>query len=432
MKRKYIGSSPAFLISILVMLQFAACGQKSTPYDRNLLSNPSFENVHDGVPDGWSLETFHGLKDSKTVVYGVSDEEPFGGDRSFYMTGEDDTQRWLALMQEITVTPDVTHVRLQGAIKVQGVERQAGQYTHCNFILTFYDKNHERFQELRYADKRTRFMAGTADWTVEDQTFRIPNNTVYIGVGCLMGMTGTVWFDELSLSVPKPVGWVKQSTKNFDFYSLPGHGFPEGAIENEQQLFDHYCKQLTASDEIRLSYYLYPDSATIKEMMSLKGVQYVSWDDREIHTIFPNNDHEIIHFITDQYGRVPKAIAEGCVTYLQGGWKDSPVHALARELLLENKLPLLSQLLNYGDLVDIDIDLSMPAASSFFGFLYEQQGPRKLLELFKASSGANSYSTFAIAFERVYQIELSEVEKRWRAFLFSAQTVPGDTGEPQP
>lgn len=432
MKTNFILPGLAFLVSIVVMLQFPACGTKTTPYDENLLSNPSFEDVRNGIPEGWSLETFHGLENSKTVVSGVSDEEAFGGKKSFYFQGGNDTQRWLTLAQEIRVSPDVTHVRLRGALKRRGVERMADQYTHCNLVLMFYDKNHERFQELRYADKRTRFKAGTSDWELEDHTFRVANNTAYIAVGCVMGMTGTVWFDELSLTVPRPAGWVKQSTKNFDFYSLPGHGYPEGALESEQQMFDFYCKQLTAADDMRLSYYLYPDSTTIQEMLSLNGVQYISWDDREIHTIFPNNDHEIVHFITDQYGVAPKAIAEGCVYYLQGGWNGRPSHVLARELLLGNQLPLLSQLLNYGDLVDLDVNLAMPAAASFFGFLYEQKGPRKILELFRAVNGANSYPTFAVAFEKVYQIELGEAEKRWRAFLFSVPVDSENTGQSQP
>lgn len=432
MNRKFIVALPALLVSICIIMQFGACGKKTVPYDENLLANHSFETVKDNLPAGWHLEPFHGIEGSKTVEYGVSEEEAFGGEKSFFFRGSDDTQRWFALSQEIEIPPGVKQVRLQGALKLKDVARRSGQYTHCNFIVTFYDRDHERFQELRYADKRTRVQEGTTEWISEDHTFRVPHNTGYIAVGCLLGMTGTVWFDEISLSIPKPADWLTQSTNNFDFYWLPGHEFPDGAIENQQKLFDHYVKQLDATDDIRISYYLYPDSATIRRMLSLKGVIYISWDDREIHTINPNNDHEIIHFITDQYGAAPKAIAEGCVTYLHGEWNGKPVHLLARELLLKNQLPLLNELLNYGDLVQLDIDKSMPAAASFFGYLYESRGPEKILKLFREASGVNSYPTFAVAFEKVYNTPLNEVEKRWRGALFGAKIETKEDGQPQP
>lgn len=431
MKTRYILRDLVFLASFFVILQFTSCSQKTTPYDENLLSNPSFEKVRNGIPKGWHFETFHGMKDSKTVIYGVSEEEAYGGDKSFYLSGEDDTKRWLALVQEVEVS-DITHVRLQGALKIKDIRRKRGQYAQCNYVLTFYDKNHERFQELRFADKRTMLKTGTADWKMEDLTFRVPHNTAYIGVACILGISGTVWFDEVSLSVPKPVGWVKQSTKNFDFYSLPGHGFPEGAVENQQRLFDHFCRLLTSETDMKISYYFYPDTATIREMLSLKGEHYISWDDREIHTLIPNNDHEIIHFITDQYGKAPKALAEGCVVYLAGQWKGRPVHALAKELLLANQLPPLRQLFNYGNVVDIGLNIVMPASASFFGFLYEEKGPREILELFRASNGANSYHTFSTAFEKVYELELGVAEKNWRAFLLSAPVDSVDTGQSQP
>jgi hypothetical protein len=428
MKTKFILPVLASSVLLFAILQFSACGQKTVPYDENLLSNPSFETEKKGLPAGWRLETFHGLDDSKSVTYGVTDEEAFEGERSFFIQGEDDTQRWLTLIQEIEVS-GITHIRLQGSLKVKNISRKAGQYTHCNFVLMFYDKNHERFQELRYGDKRTKFKFGTSDWATEDQTFRVPQNTAYIAVGCLLGMTGTAYFDGLSLSVPRPADWVKQSTNNFDFYSLPGHDFPEGSMENQQRMFDHFCTQLGVTSDLKISYYFYPDSTTIREMLSLKGVQYVSWDDWEIHSIHPNNEHEIIHFITDQYGVVPKALAEGCVYYLIGEWNGRGIHELAKEQLMTNRLPMLSQMLNYGDLVDIDVNLATPAAASFFGFVYEQKGPQKILELFGAANGVNSYPNFAVVFERVYGVDLADIEKGWRAFLYNRDFTLKDNGQ---
>lgn len=428
MRGKHIARGAALLVPLFMMVLVHGCGRKKVPYDTNLLANPSFEQQRDGVPVGWRLELLHGMENQKAVLYGESTEQVHEGAKSFYFKGEEDTQRWLVLTQEVRV-PDAMHVRLRGALKAENARRHDGQWTQCNFLLMFFDENHQRFQELRYADKRTMVRRGSTDWIVEDKTFRVPHGTRFISVGCVMGMSGTVWFDDLWLSIPKPVGWVKQSTKNFDFYSLPGHDFPKGSVENQQQLFDGYCTQLGVTSDLKLSYYLYPDTATIREHLSLKGAMYVSWDDHEIHSVYPNNDHEIIHFLTDQYGKAPKAIAEGCVLYLQGGWEGTPVHVAARELLLNKRLPSLNSLLNYGDFVDIDPRLSMPAAASFFGYISERRGMAMVLDLFRAANGANSYSTFAAAFGKVYQADLGAVEAEWHAFL--SRGPDGSGGAPQ-
>ncbi len=418
----------AFTALVLASWFPYGCSKDEVAYDTNLLSNPSFEEAKGGIPKGWHLDSFHGLKGEKEVAYGVTDEEAFEGKKSFFFRGESDTKRWYVLSQEVKVS-GVSHVRLRGAMKLKGVHRMKGQYSYCNFFLTFFDENHNRFQEMRFADKRTLLRRGTRSWFIEDDVFRVPKRTKYIVVGCVLGMNGTVWFDDLSLMVPKPPDWIKQSTQNFDFYALPEREFPKGAMERQQQIFDWYCNKLGIKSDVRISYYLYPDTATIREMMSLKGVQYISWDDREIHTLDPIDEHEVVHFITDPYGKPPRFIAEGSAFYLIAELEGEPVHESAARLLARNRLPTLTACLNYGDMVKIPVRFVFPAAKSFVGYLFEIWGPERMLELFNKANGTNSYPTFAEAFKQVYKIPLDEVEGRWRRFLAKRIVVKPDTTE---
>jgi hypothetical protein len=418
MKNKIILGCCVFLYVVLLMVGFNGCGKTSGAYDKNLLDNPSFEKGNNNIPDGWKLEVFHGMKGDNTVKYGFSTSEKHEGKQSFCFQGDEDTKEWLMLTQEVKI-PDTRRVQLRGAMKVEKVWRNQGQWAQSNFSLIYYDKDHKRFQEVRYNDRRTRVRKGHYNWFVEDAMFSVPKNTVYVKVACVLGMQGSVWFDDVSLSVPKPLAWKKESTKNFDFYSLPARGYPAGAIENEQELFDSYCKSLGVQSDTRISYYLYPDSASIMRLLSLKGVTYVNWEDVEIHTIYPNEEHEIVHFITDRWGRPPVAFNEGCAYYLIGNWKGEPVHKMAKELLAKERLPSLKSLFNFESLSKIPYDWSVPACASFFGFLYEFWGPGKIMDLFGAANGANSYNTFAIAFKKVYEGSIEEAEKRWHQYLVS-------------
>lgn len=388
---------------------------KEPAYDTNLLANGSFEDVDaNGLPRGWTLEPFRGGEDQSAVVTMIDNEVAHDGKRSFVFRADPGTQRFFLLTQEITVPDGATHVQLSGWMQLQDVEMNKGQYSQCNFLLTFFDKDHHRFQEIRAADKRTHVRIGSQLWTEENQKFRLPKGTHYVQVGCVLGMNGRVWFDNVSLSVPRPIPWEEATTKNFVFHWLPGHPMPQGSQESQQQIFDSIAARMGVTSNVVIQYYFYPDTTTIRQILSLKGYQYVSWDDYEFHSINPNDDHEVVHFITDPMGRPPRAIAEGTVFWLQDQWDGRPLHEVVGDLVSSNNLPSLRMLLDYNSLAMLDPAMSYPAAASFIGFIVDRWGTPKLIELYSAAHGVNSYDVFAVAFNNVYKVPLPEVETAWR------------------
>lgn len=394
-----------------------SCGEKQKPYDENLLKNSSFEIVKDDIPLHWELGSFRGLEGQQEVEYGIDYENYVDGKNSWFFRGDPGTRRWYVLSQEVEVR-DITHVRLRGFMQIDGVRRSKNQHAMCNYLLTFYDENHNRFHELRFSDKRTRLKTGTYPWFEENQVFRVPLATRYVKVSCILGCNGTVWFDNVQLSVPQPLDWESRSTENFTFYWLGERQFPEGAIDNQQRMFDYYAGRLgVETADINIGYYLYPDTATIRKILSLKGHFYISWDDQEIHTINPNDDHEIIHFMTDPYGVLPRSIAEGTVYWLHGDWAGRPIHQVAAFNLSNGNLPAIPSLVNYGKYVAIESNYSLPAAASFIGYIIEQWGMEKFIRFHKDANGVNSYPGFTQAFERTYGVPCEEAEMQWREML---------------
>jgi hypothetical protein len=419
-------------IGIFAVCQFWACGSGGDLYETNLLENSSFEEVKDRIPKGWTLQVFHGLEGVKEVEYGPDENTSYSGERSFYFKGERDTGRWYVLMQEIKVK-DVKNIRLKGYMRLEDIFRTKEQFAQCNFFVSFFDKDHKRFQEMRFADKRTKLRLDTMDWFEERQTFRVPQNTEYIAVSCVLGMSGTVWFDDVTLEIPRPIPWEVSQSKNFDFHWLPERPFPSGAKEQQQAIHDAYCKKLGITSDERISYFLYPDSATIQEILGLKGDFYVSWNDREIHSIKPVNGYEVIHLIMDPFGTPPKSICEGTAFYLQGGFLGRPIHPTAIALLAQKKLPSLTSLIDYNKFARLPVDISVPAVTSFVAFLMETWDPEKLIQLYRAAKGTNAYTTFGPSFERVYGIPISEAEFRWRQFLArTAVSMSDSTRTSQP
>ena len=403
------------VLAAAVATLVSSCGEKKSRYDTNLLVNGSFEDVgRDGIPRGWSIENFRGPEDAFAARYGVDEQVVQDGERSWFFQADPNTLRFYRLSQEIEVR-DATHVHLRGWIQADNVDMStAEQYAHCNFLLTFFDEEHHRFQEMRVSDKRTRPVIGSRLWGEENVTFRLPKGTRYVKVSCVLGMTGQAWFDHVSLEVPQPVDWETATTKNFVFHWLPGHPMPEGSRPTQQLLFDTFANKLGIQSDVVINYYFYPDTTTIKKMLSLKGYQYVSWDDLEFHSINANDNHEIIHFMTDPIGRPPRALAEGTVFWLQDDIDGVPVEEAMRKLVRAKNFPPLQNLLDYNLFMSLDPAISMPCAASFIGFLVDRFGAPKLLELYAAVNGMNSYDAVAIAVNKVYGIPLSEIETAWR------------------
>jgi len=163
-----------------------------------------------------------------------------------------------------------------------------------------------------------------------------------------------------------------------------------------------------------INYYFYPDTTTIRKMLSLKGYQYVSWDDLEFHSINANDNHEIVHFMTDPIGRPPRALAEGTVFWLHDDIDGMTVDEAMKRLIKANAFPPLRNLLDYNLFMSLEPQISMPCAASFVGFLVDQFGTQKLMDYFAAINGMQSYDAVALATNKVYGIPLDELETAWR------------------
>jgi len=407
----------------------AGCGEKTTSVGKNLLTNPSFEDIVDGVPVGWEVRNVKGLETDIPATWGIDEEHRYDGQRSFFFQADEETRRFYMLTQEVEVN-NIRRIRVRGAIRTLEAIRNSGQYPLSSFFLTFYDKDRNRFQSMRFYDQRTTNRLGTSDgWTVVDRTFRVPDNTRYVAFHCVFGMEGKIWFDDVSLDVPTDLPWVTSKTENFTFHWLAGSEYPEGSKDFQQELFDYYCSRLGISRTERptVSTYFYPDSVTLFETVGTRMLKRSYWDEREIHSIYPVDDHEIIHIITKPYGILPLALTEGTAFYLIVNYKGRPILSIAQDLLKGDGLPYLDDILDPGNMRRMNPDVVAATAASFVGYLLELGGPNKFLELHREANAVKRPADFRKAFERVYDVPMEEAEEEWRTTLgrldFS-KTVP--------
>ncbi len=396
----------------------ASCGKQGARYDVNLLKNSSFETIaSDGLPEGWVLEPFRGDENQSEVQYGNDGNVHIDGQNAWYFRGDPGTRRWYMLSQEVQVPEGSDRIRIQGWIQTDGTRMAGDQFMQANYLLTFYDEKRQRFHAERIADQRTPFRHGTNPWMEEDQQYRLPPGTKFVKVSCVLGANGQVWFDKVALSVLTPIHWETATTENFVFHWLPGHPMPEGAPQAQQQIFDYIDSRLDLKSKLVIGYYFYPDTATIRQMLNTKAYQQVNWESAEIHSINANDNHEVVHLMTDTLGRPPQAITEGTVYWIQDEWNGKPIVDCMRELADRRMIPTLASLLDAAVFARADPNLTMPASASFVGFLVKRWGPGNLISLYSALDGAKDFETVAPAFEKVYGLPMPQIEDAWRRAL---------------
>jgi hypothetical protein len=407
---------------LLFYLPFVGCGKKSTPLGKNLLTNGSFEKIDGGMPSGWEIRNFRGLEGMEAATHGIDDALAYDGDRSFYFKAQDDTKRFYMLSQEVEVR-GAKKIRLRGAVKTVDCFRREDQYPQANFALTFYDEDRNRFKSTRFYDKKSKAPRGSTEgWEPVDVTFRVPRGTRYIAFHCVLGMSGTAWFDNASLDVPAELPWNRTEEGHFVYHWLDEKEYPDESHEFQEGLYLDYAKRLGIPEaECRtVYYYLYPDTASIRKALGIKTGAYVNWDDAEIHLVHPVDNHEIAHILTHPYGTLPTALAEGTAYYLIGDLSGQLIQPTAQRLLAEDKLPPLELILDPIRMGSVDPVQSVIAGASFVGFLLEFGGPQQFLDLHQEVKEGGGYHAFAESFERVYKQPLAEVEQKWREILRGA------------
>ena len=242
-----------------------------------------------------------------------------------------------------------------------------------------------------------------------------------------MGMSGRIWFDDVSLDVPTELPWLKHEDEVFTHYYLEGSDYPEGSRDFQFNLYVSYAARLGISrdDWLPIDYYFYPDSTTMQETIGTTSAIKVDYDAREIHSLNPVDNHEIVHLLTHPYGVPPKWIAEGTAFYLIGSFAGEPIQIAAQKLVLANNMPELAKVFNPVIGNQISPERIIPTSASFVGYLLEFGGPQKFLELHREINKKSGYGALAAAFESVYGGSLEEAEVVWREILRTADFTKG-------
>jgi hypothetical protein len=145
-----------------------------------------------------------------------------------------------------------------------------------------------------------------------------------------------------------------------------------------------------------------------------------------LHTIWPSDNHEVVHVYVGPWGFPVAFIVEGLAVAYQTNppagdfvpkWSGTPIHDLARRFRAQGTIVPIAQLAETAAFRARDSNTTYPEAGSFVRFLIDTQGIAAMQRLYGSMPNDAPLATVRAAFQGVYGMGLDKAEARWLAFL---------------
>lgn len=147
----------------------------------------------------------------------------------------------------------------------------------------------------------------------------------------------------------------------------------------------------------------------------------------EIHTLWPTDNHEIVHIYTALVGHPSEFFNEGIAVAFQADppagnfesmFNGQSVHQSCRQYLqLGTLVPLDSVVMTNDFRAMSDNVLSYREAGSFMRFLLDTYGTNRILEFFRISGRDDDLSTIRQRFSTAVGVSLQDAEAAWTTML---------------
>jgi len=141
-----------------------------------------------------------------------------------------------------------------------------------------------------------------------------------------------------------------------------------------------------------------------------------------LHTIWPTDNHEVVHVYAGPWGFPVALFVEGLAVAYQTNppagdftpkWSGTPIHDLARRFRAQGQLVPISTMAVTSSFRSIDDNISYPESGSFVRFLIDTQGIAPMRQLYGSMPNDAPLAAARAAFEGVYGFSLEEAEIRW-------------------
>ena len=218
----------------------------------------------------------------------------------------------------------------------------------------------------------------------------------------------------------------KLSTAHFDFQWSEGDNIN---TEWQEAFHDWMIREFQITVDRRISYSKYTSPQHMLQLHYGPG-NVNAWADPDLftlHTIWPFDNHEVIHLYASTFGRATLLLNEGLAVAYQMDpvrgdmtprWNNRHIHDVSAGWRRQGRLMALSQMLTIPQFQAMDSQVAYPEAGSFVRFLIDAEGGIPPIKaLFGRSTHQDPADVTRGNIEAVYGKPLEALEAEWLAML---------------
>jgi hypothetical protein len=145
-----------------------------------------------------------------------------------------------------------------------------------------------------------------------------------------------------------------------------------------------------------------------------------------VHTIWPSDNHEVVHLLTSRWGSPVALVNEGLAVAFQVDpardqiprWSGTPLHDLTRQFRQQGRFVPLDSVIETASWRGQDPNVAYPESGSFMRWLIDQYGIDRVRNLYARASGPNEAAGgVRSAFATVYGQSFDDLARAWLDFL---------------
>jgi hypothetical protein len=177
----------------------------------------------------------------------------------------------------------------------------------------------------------------------------------------------------------------------------------------------------------KITYNKYTSRAHMQAVVGVGNTNaYADRNAYAIHTLWPTDNHEVVHLFTSTWGDPVALVNEGVAVAFQidpsrdltPRWSGSALHDLARQFRQQGRLVPLARLAETASFRAEDSNVTYPEAGSFMRWLIDEYGLDRVRALYARATGPNEGAAGVRAsFAAVYGRSLDDLESAWQAML---------------
>jgi hypothetical protein len=177
----------------------------------------------------------------------------------------------------------------------------------------------------------------------------------------------------------------------------------------------------------RIRYNKYQSRSHMGELIGKSDTNAFADPERfEIHTIWPRDNHEVIHLYSSRWGRTVALWSEGLAVAFQTDpvagdleprWSQVALHERARQFRAQGTLISIAALLTTSGFRSFDPNVTYPESGSFMRHILATCGLEGVRRLFAGGTPTDGASAVTAQFEAACGLSIGDAEAAWHSML---------------